>query len=156
MVLETGKTKVQAHWWRPIFWSWILLSHCVPNELITSQKFHFWYHHTNDCLNLGRKRAHWNHSTKLKCINIHTHIFLLKSYSGDYYILVVKCSFYHFMIILTVFLSVAIPVFFFCFFIYSFIHTLFVSSLSPALHPLPLPPTPLTSRQNLSWPLLQF
>jgi hypothetical protein len=41
-------------------------------------------------------------------------------------------------------------------FIYSYMHTLFGPSLPLSPYPLPLPPTHLTSRQNLFCPLLQF
>jgi hypothetical protein len=44
----------------------------------------------------------------------------------------------------------------FLLFIYSYVHTLFGSFLPPAHCPLPLFPPPLTSRQNLFCPLLQF
>jgi hypothetical protein len=46
--------------------------------------------------------------------------------------------------------------FFVYLFIYSYVHTLFGPSLPPAPGPFSLPPTCLTSRQNLSCPLLQF
>jgi hypothetical protein len=41
-------------------------------------------------------------------------------------------------------------------FIYSYVHTLFGPFVLPAPNPLPLTPGPLTSRQNLFCPLLQF
>jgi hypothetical protein len=47
-------------------------------------------------------------------------------------------------------------VFFYCLFIYSYVHTLFGPFLSPAPCPLPLLHTLLPSRQNLFCPLLQF
>jgi hypothetical protein len=51
----------------------------------------------------------------------------------------------------------ACPLFIYLFlFIYSHVHTLFGSFLSPAPNPLPLRPTPLASRQNLFCHLLQF
>jgi hypothetical protein len=48
-------------------------------------------------------------------------------------------------------------IFFYCLYIYSYVHTLFGPSLPPTSHYLSLsPPTPLASRQNLFCHLLQF
>jgi hypothetical protein len=46
--------------------------------------------------------------------------------------------------------------YFFCLFIYSYVHTLLGSFLPPAPCPFPLPPIPLTSLRNLFCPFLQF
>jgi hypothetical protein len=46
--------------------------------------------------------------------------------------------------------------FFLSLFIYSYVHTLFGSFLPFPSSPLPLPPIPLASRQNLFCPFLQF
>jgi hypothetical protein len=58
--------------------------------------------------------------------------------------------------IFSIFLPFSLVSSFFYLFIYSYVHTLFGPFLSLPPHFLPLPCTPLASRQNLFCPLLQF